>query len=189
MKDFFDKIEKITKAKSPRSYNLNSREINNKNQRSKTLVMGAPYDKFIAMAKAPITATMKAKYIGELIEKSQATPALLRNLGIPKDKNPKSLTLNKAFVEYDNLHRIHHGKKIPPSVVGVYTYLASKLGIDLKQLLAGIRKFKLDLIDRHDIACISQRAKDVCEKWNLGIESQESFDFELIKREIYSGNY
>ena len=163
--------------------------IANETQMFKALAMGAPYVKCIAMARAPITAAMKAKYIGEVIEKNQATTALLRNLGIPKDKNPKSLTLNEAFVEYDNLHRIHHGKKIATSVVGVYTYLASKLGIGLKQLLSGMRKFKLDLIDRHDIACISHRAKDVCEKWNLGIESQESLDFKLIKREIYSGNY
>ena len=26
-------------------------------------------------------------------------------------------------------------------------------------------------------------------KWNLGIKSQESLDFELIKKEIQSGNY
>ncbi len=163
--------------------------IANETQIFKALAMGAPYVKCIAMARAPITAAMKAKYMGEVIKKNQATPAILRNLGIPKDKNPKTLTLNEAFVEYDNLHRIHNGKKILPSVVGVYTYLASKLGIGLKQLLAGVRKFKLDLIDRHDIVYISQRAKDVCEKWNLGIESQESLDYESIKSEIYYGNY
>ncbi len=163
--------------------------IANETQIFKALAMGAPYVKCIAMARAPITAAMKAKYIGEIIEKNQATPAILRNLGIPEDKNPKNLTFNEAFIEYDNLHRIHNEKKIPPSAVGVYTYLTSKLGIGIKQLLAGTRKFKLGLIDRHDIAYISQRAKDVCEKWNLGIESQESLDFDLIKRELYSGNY
>jgi len=47
----------------------------------------------------------------------------------------------------------------------------------------------LDLLDRHDIAYISQRAKDVCNKWHLHIESQESLDFELVKNEIYSGTY
>ena len=62
-------------------------------------------------------------------------------------------------------------------------------GIGLKQLLAGVRKFRSNLIDRDDIAYISQRAKEVCEKWDLGIKSQESLDFELVKKEIYSGNY
>ncbi|HUW89010.1 MAG TPA: glutamate synthase-related protein [Candidatus Nanopelagicaceae bacterium] len=163
--------------------------IANETQIFKALAMGAPYVKCIAMARAPLTAAMKSKYIGETISKGTVTPAMLKNLGFPKEKQPSSLTLNEAFVEYDKLQRTYKGKEIPPSAVGVYTYFESKLGIGLKQLLAGVRKFNLDLLDRHDIACISQRAKDVCNKWNLQIESQESLDFELVKNEIYSGNY
>jgi len=163
--------------------------IANETQMFKALAMGAPYVKCIAMARAPITAAMKAKYIGNTLSNKAATPAMLKNLGFPKEKDPSSLTLNEAFVEYDKLQMEHKGKEIPPSAVGVYTYFASKLGIGLKQLLAGVRKFNLDLLDRHDIAYISQRAKEVCDKWNLHIESQESLDFESVKDEIYSGNY
>ncbi len=163
--------------------------IANETQIFKALAMGAPYINCIAMARAPITAAMKAKYIGEVIDKKEATPAMLKNLGFPKDKDPKSLTLSEAFIEYDNLSRINNGHRIPPSAIGVYTYFASKLGIGLKQLLAGVRKFKLNLVDRQDIAYISQRAKDVCKKWKLGIKSQESLDYELVKKEIYSGIY
>ncbi|MFX1375221.1 MAG: glutamate synthase-related protein [Promethearchaeota archaeon] len=163
--------------------------IANETQMFKALAMGAPYVNCVAMARAPITAAMKSKYIGEVINNEETTPAMLRNLGFPKDKDPKNLTLQEAFVEYDNLSRIHNGKKIPPSAVGVYTYIASKLGIGLKQLLAGVRKFKLNLVDRKDIAYISQRAQEVCKKWNLGIKSQESIDFESVKNEVYSGNY
>ncbi len=163
--------------------------IANETQIFKALAMGAPYINCIAMARAPITAAMKSKYIGEVIDKKEATPAMLKNLGFPKDKDPKSLTLSEAFVEYDGLNRIHNGHLVPPSAIGVYTYFASKLGIGLKQLLAGVRKFKLNLLDRQDIAYISQRAKEVCKKWNLGVKSQESIDFELVKEEIYSGNY
>ena len=163
--------------------------IANETQIFKALSMGAPYINCIAMARAPITAAMKAKYIGDVIEKKEATPAMLRNLGFPKSKDPKSFTLNEAFVEYNNLQRIHNGNHIPPSAIGVYTYLTSKLGIGLKQLLAGVRKFKLNLLDRKDIAYISQRAKEVCDQWNLGIDSQESLDFELVKKEIFAGNY
>ncbi len=163
--------------------------IANETQMFKALAMGAPYINCIAMARAPITAAMKAKYIGDVIDNKNGTPAMLRSLGFPKGKDPKSLTLNEAFVEYDNLKRIFNGKTIPPSAIGVYTYFASKLGIGIKQLLAGVRKFKLDLLDREDIAYISQRAGEVCHKWNLGIKSQESLDFELVKNEIYSGNY
>lgn len=163
--------------------------IANETQMFKALAMGAPYVKCIAMARAPITAAMKAKYIGTTLSNKAATPAMLKNLGFPKDKDPSSLTLNEAFVEYDKLQMEHKGKEIPPSAVGVYTYFASKLGVGLKQLLAGVRKFNLNLLDRHDIAYISQRAKEVCGKWNLNIKSQESLDFESVKNEIYSGNY
>ncbi|MHA2120559.1 MAG: glutamate synthase-related protein [Promethearchaeota archaeon] len=163
--------------------------IANETQIFKALAMGAPYINCIAMARAPITAAMKAKFIGEVVAKKEATPAMLRNLGFPKEKDPSSLTLNEAFVEYDNLGRVHNGHKIPPAAIGVYTYFADKLGIGLKQLLAGVRKFRLDLLDRQDIAYLSQRAMEVCHKWNLGIKSQESIDFEQVKDEIYSGNY
>ena len=163
--------------------------IENETQMFKDLAMCDPYVKCIAMARAPITAAMKAKFIGNTLSNKAATPAMLKNLGFPKDKDPSSLTLNEAFVEYDKLQMEHKGKEIPPSAVGVYTYFASKLGIGLKQLLAGVRKFNLELIDRHDIAYLSQRAKEVCSNWNLNIKSQESLDFESVKNEIYSGNY
>ncbi|MFX0180888.1 MAG: glutamate synthase-related protein, partial [Candidatus Hodarchaeota archaeon] len=160
----------------------------NETQIFKALAMGAPYIKCIAMARAPITAAMKGKYVGEIIKKNEVNYALLRNLGFPKEKDPNTLTLNEAFVEYDNLIRTYN-REIPTSAIGVYTYFTSKLGIGLKHLLAGVRKFNLDLIARDDIAYISQRAENVCNTWNLGIKSQESIDFELVKKEIYSGNY
>jgi glutamate synthase domain-containing protein 2 len=163
--------------------------IANETQMFKALAMGAPYVKCIAMARAPITAAMKSKYIGETISKGTVTPAMLKTLGFPKEKESSSLTLNEAFVEYDKLQKNYIGKDIPPSAVGVYTYFEAKLGTGLRQLLAGVRKFNLNLLDRHDIAYITQRAKDVCNKWHLDIKSQESLDFELVKNEIYSGNY
>ncbi|MHA1239626.1 MAG: glutamate synthase-related protein [Promethearchaeota archaeon] len=163
--------------------------IANETQMFKALAMGAPYVKCIAMARAPITAAMKSKYIGETISKGTVTSAMLKTLGFPKEKESSSLTLNEAFVEYDKLQKNYIGKDIPPSAVGVYTYFEAKLGTGLRQLLAGVRKFNLNLLDRHDIAYITQRAKDVCNKWHLDIKSQESLDFELVKNEIYSGNY
>jgi len=158
-------------------------------QMFKALAMGAPYVSCIAMARAPITAVMKSKYVENVLKENAATPAMLNNLGFPKSKDPNTLTLDEAFVEYDELERKYPGKEIPPAAVGLYTYFASKLGTGLKQLLAGTRKFKLNLIDREDIACISQRAINVCHHWSLGIKSQEEIDMELVKKEIYSGNY
>ncbi|MHA1488165.1 MAG: glutamate synthase-related protein [Promethearchaeota archaeon] len=161
----------------------------NETQIFKALAMGAPYVTCVALARAPITAVMKAKYVENVISQKKATPALLSTLGFPKDKSPDTLTLEEAFIEHNHLMRLNTGKNIPPAAVGVYSYFSSKLGTGIKQLLAGTRKFKLDLIAREDIACISQRAQDVCEKWELGIKTQESLDLELVKKEIYSGNY
>ena len=154
----------------------------------KAMIMGAPYVNCIAMARAPITAAMKSKWVAEAISQKAATPALLESLGFPKSKDPKSLTLSEAFLTYNELHR-KYGRKIPPAAIGVYSYFTSRLGTGIKQLLAGVRKFKLNLLERKDIACISQRACDVCSRWKLGIKSQENLDFELVKDEIYSGNY
>jgi hypothetical protein len=155
----------------------------------KALALGAPYVTCIAMARAPITAAMKAKWAGDMIARKNCPPAMLNSLGFPKEKKPETLSLNEAFVEYDTLKRKYPNKEIPPTAIGVYTYLSSKLGTGLKQLLAGVRKFKLNLLKRDDIACISQRAIEVCNKWNLGVSTQEDLDLEIVKKEIYSGNY
>ncbi|TXT67442.1 MAG: Glutamate synthase [Promethearchaeota archaeon] len=158
-------------------------------QMFKALAMGAPYVTCIAMARSPITAVMKSKFVDDRIQKNKVSPAMLTNLGFPKTKDPHSLTLKEAFVEYDELKRKYPNKEIPPAAVGLYTYFSSKLGTGIQQLLAGTRKFKLDLIDREDIACISQRAVDVCRHWDIGIKSQEDLDLEQVKNQIYSGNY
>jgi hypothetical protein len=163
--------------------------ISNETSIFKALAIGAPFVRCVAMARAPITAAMKGKYMGNVIANNAATPAMLKNLGFPRDKVPDTLTLAEAFAEYDSLIREHGGKEIPPAAVGVYSYFSSKLGTGIKQLLAGTRKFKLDLIGRKDIATISHRAYHVCEKWDLGIATQENLDIEQVKNEIYSGNY
>lgn len=161
----------------------------NETQMFKALAMGAPYIKCIAMARAPLTAAMKAKYVGDAINHNSVNSSILRNLGFPKTKDPLTLTLSEAFLEFEKLKTITDEQYIAPGAVGVYSYFMSKLGTGLKQLLAGVRKFNLDLISRDDIAYLSQRAGDVCKKWNLGIDSQESVDFEAVKNQIYSGNY
>lgn len=162
--------------------------IANETQAFKAIAMGAPYVTCVAMARAPITAAMKSKFVGETIANKSVSMSMLTNLGFDKSKDPETLTLSEAFTNYDELKR-RFNKDIPPAAVGVYTYFSCKLGIGIKQLLAGTRKFKLGLISRDDIACISQRAIDVCNKWELGIKTQEDLDFEEVKNEIYSGIY
>jgi hypothetical protein len=155
----------------------------------KALAMGAPYVKCIAMARAPITAAMKSNYIAHLVEQKGLTPGILKNLGLREDIDCDNINLSQIFAEFDNLKRDYNNFEIPEAAVGVYTYLSSKLGVGLKQLLAGVRKFNLSFIDRQDIAFLSQRAAKVCKQWKLNIKSQESLDFELVKKEINLGNY
>ena len=45
--------------------------------------------------------------------------------------------------------------------IGVYTYLTDRVGVGLKQFMAGARKWKLDLLDRNDLMSLSERAAKV----------------------------
>jgi hypothetical protein len=67
-------------------------------------------------------------------------------------------------------------KQLPWPGIGLYTYLNERIGVGLKQLLAGSRKFKLDLIDRADLSALSERASKVTE-----IPLLESLDLDQIK--------
>lgn len=164
--------------------------ISDETQLFKAIAMGAPYVTCVAMARAPITAAMKGKWAGDVIASRGANRSMLSSLGFPPDKDPQSLTINEAFVAADELERRFPDKATPPTAaIGVYTYFASKLGVGLMQLCAGVRKFKSSLVDRGDLACISERAARVCKKWGIGIPLQEDLDKEMVHNEIFSGHY
>ncbi len=116
---------------------------------------GTPFVKSITMARSPLTAAMKACYFSDLAARGR----------LPRDfANKYGNSPEKFFIAADELKtRYGHklGSEIPWSAVGVYTYLSERLGLGLKQLLAGTRKFKLDLIDRNDLATLSERASEV----------------------------
>ncbi|MEM4726746.1 MAG: FMN-binding glutamate synthase family protein, partial [Candidatus Bathyarchaeia archaeon] len=67
-------------------------------------------------------------------------------------------------------------KSIPYPAIGLYTYFTDRIGIGLKQLLAGSRKFRLDLLDRRDIAALTERAHKV-----TGIPLLEELDSEEME--------
>ncbi|MEX2682570.1 MAG: glutamate synthase-related protein [Candidatus Sigynarchaeota archaeon] len=155
----------------------------------KAIAMGAPYVTCIAMARAPITAAMKGTFVEKSIKEHSVTKAMLEALGFDKAKDPASLTMEEAFIVADELKRKYPGKQISGGAMGVYSYFTNRLGTGLKQLLAGVRKFKLNLIDRRDIACISDNAYEVCKTWNIGVERQDTLDLEEVKDQIFSGRY
>ena len=66
---------------------------------------------------------------------------------------------------------------IPWEAIAVYTYLNERVGVGLKQLMAGVRKWRLDLLDRNDLVSLNERASKV-----TGIPLVEDTEIDAIER-------
>ena len=118
----------------------------------KGLALVAPYVKAIGMARAPLAAVMVAKTLGKAIDSGEL-PIFLERLG---------RTREAIFVTAEQLKR-EYGKdyeKIPTSAIGLYTYY-ERLATGLQQLMAGARKFRLDLVDRNDLVALTKEAAEI----------------------------
>lgn len=113
-----------------------------------------PSVKAINVARAPVTAAMKVSYFSELAEKGK----------LPREfSNEYGKKIEDAFITAPEL-KDRYGddfKKIPRGAIGVYTYLTDRVGTGLRQLLAGLRKWKLNLLSRDDIVALTERASRV----------------------------
>jgi glutamate synthase domain-containing protein 2 len=119
----------------------------------KVLAMGAPYFKFVGMARAPIAAAMVGKTIGRTIDAKQV-PVYIERFGSSKDD---------IFVTAVELRRKLTDavfEKVPTGALGLYTYY-ERLGQGLRQLMAGSRKFALGYLDRNDIAALTHEAAEI----------------------------
>lgn len=128
-----------------------------------------PIVKGIVMARAPLTAVMKSNYFVDLAQQAKL-PAAFRNLyGDTPDKffvaTPK--LMNKYGDKFDNM---------PWEGVGLYSYLIERIGVGLQQLLAGARKFRLDLIDRNDLIALTERVNRVTGIQLADQADQDSFE-------------
>ncbi len=113
-----------------------------------------PYVKAIATARSPITAVMKATHLVEQSKEGVLPNDFEENYGSSPDR---------FFICSTEL-RHNYGKnyeKLHPGAVGLYSYFADRISTGLKQLMAGSRKFKLDLLDRGDLASLTDRATRV----------------------------
>ena len=110
-----------------------------------------PYIKAILMGRAPTTAVMKASYFNELSKKGKLPKAFADMYGATPDR---------FFIAAPELKRMFGDKsaEIPWEGVAVYTYLTERIGVGLKQLMAGARKWRLSLLDRSDIVSLTERA-------------------------------
>lgn len=128
-----------------------------------------PLVKAVAMARAPLTAVMKSKYFVELWRNGR----LPKHFAAEYGDSPE-----RFFVTYPQLKE-KLGDRIsllPWGAVGLYTFLVDRIGTGLKQLLAGVRKWKLSLISREDLASLSERARDV-----TGIPLVSEVDTDLVE--------
>jgi hypothetical protein len=134
-----------------------------------------PLVKSVTMARSPLTSAMKALYFTELAQRSR----------LPRDfANKYGNTPEKFFIVTEYLKEKYGdaiGTTIPWPAVGVFTYLSERLGLGLKQLLAGTRKFKLNLIARDDLASMSKLASEV-----TGIPMLHEVEAELFEEILAS---
>jgi hypothetical protein len=113
-----------------------------------------PLVKAVLMGRSPITAVMKAGYFKRLAAEGKLPKSFSDKYGA----NPE-----KFFIATPELKAKYGAKfsQIPFEAVGVYTYLQDRVGVGLKQLMAGNRKWKLDLLGRGDLMSLSELATKV----------------------------
>jgi len=130
----------------------------NETQMFKSMAMSnfgdGPYIKTIGMARAPLTAVMKSKNYVKLAKENK----LPKNFVSLYGNRPEQFFIATIGLE-DRFGK--DAKKLPWSAVGLYSYFVDRLGIGLKQMMAGARKWNLELLDRNDIASLTDRAKTV----------------------------
>lgn len=114
----------------------------------------SPYFKAVAMARAPITTVFKAGYFKELAESGELPTSFKSLYG----EQPETF-----FVCSSDLRNKYKDQfsKIPAGAIGLYTYYVDRIGTGLRELMAGARVWKLNLLKRANIAALTERANKV----------------------------
>lgn len=121
----------------------------------KALALGAPYTKAVCMGRALMIPGMVGKNIGRWLKGEDG--------GLPSTVSKYGDSVEKIFVSYGELAKKFGSKEVkelPLGAVGIYT-ASEKLRIGLQQLMAGARKWRVDLISRRDLACLTHEAADI----------------------------
>jgi glutamate synthase domain-containing protein 2 len=110
-----------------------------------------PLVKAVLMGRSPITAVMKSSYFNKLSQEAKLPRVFAERYGTTPDK---------FFIATPELKKKYGERfsEIPIEAIGVYTYLTDRVGVGLKQMMAGARKWRLDLLDRNDLMSLSERA-------------------------------
>ncbi len=129
-----------------------------------------PYVKATLFGRSPLTAVMKSYHFANLAERR----------ALPKTFSDKfGAAPERFFISAPDLKSKFKDKfdQIPWEAVGLYSYLHERVGVGLQQLMAGARKWKLDLINRGDLMALTERAAKV-----TGIPMPEEAEIEAIER-------
>jgi len=116
----------------------------------KAIALGAPFIKAVCLGRATLTAVTVAKANAEKLRKEH------------ENAEPYERALMQTFVNVAQL-KAKYGKdfaRIPPAAIGMYNYY-ERLTTGLQQLMAGARKFRLDLIKRDDLTALTREAAEI----------------------------
>ncbi len=118
----------------------------------KAMALGSPYVKAVGMARAPLTAAIVGKNVGQRITGD--------NLPIYYGRYGKSV--ESIFVEASRLKKklSKNFEELPTGAMALYTY-NQRLTQGLKQLMCGAQKFALQHITQGDIAALTTEAARV----------------------------
>ncbi len=129
-----------------------------------------PLVKAVLMGRSPITAVMKSSYFNKLSQEAKLPRVFAERYGTTPDK---------FFIAVPELKKKYGERfsEIPLEAIGVYTYLTDRVGVGLKQMMAGARKWRLDLLDRNDLMSLSERAAKV-----TGIPTADEVEKDAIEK-------
>lgn len=120
----------------------------------KALALGAPYCKAVCMGRALMIPGMVGKNIGMWLNGDDG--------GLPATVSKFGKTKEEIFVCYEEL-RARYGAEVdqfPLGAIGVYS-ACEKLRVGLQQLMAGARKWRVNLMSRKDLAALTEEAAQV----------------------------
>ncbi|MEM3386922.1 MAG: glutamate synthase-related protein [Nitrososphaerales archaeon] len=131
-----------------------------------------PYVKAVLMARAPLTAVMKSSYFAELAKEGKLPHYFKDRYG----DRPEQF-----FSGYAELSAKYNGNgtlnEIPWEAIGLYTYLTHRIGVGLQHLMAGSRKWRINLINRSNLVALTEFASRT-----TGIPLPEELDQQVIEQ-------
>ena len=120
----------------------------------KALALGAPYCKAVCMGRALMIPGMVGKNIERWIRGEEG--------GLPNTISKYGTSKEEIFVCYEELKE-KYGKeadKFPLGAVGIFS-AGEKIRVGLQQLMAGARKWRVDLISRNDLAALTEEGANI----------------------------